>query len=226
MYADIFKQLLIGFGYTLLLFGITLLFAIPLGLLVCFCSMSKFKPLKYISKFFVLIIRGTPLMLQIILISFIPSMVFKITNIDIAKTLNISISNLLFIFVAIAFIINYAAYFSEIFRAGIESIDKGQYEAGIVVGMSKRQIFDKIRVIQVIKRILPPMSNEIITLVKDTSLAKVLGVVELLSAANSIVNQYVILTPLLYAGAFYLLFSLLLTFIFDKIETRLKVYEG
>ncbi len=224
-FAKIIVELAQGFGTTLLLFTVTLVLALPLGLLISFGSMSRFKPLKYLAKGFIWIIRGTPLMLQILVVSFIPSLLFHVLNKDIAAFFGMSMSSLLFLFVAIAFVINYACYFSEIFRAGIEAIPTGQYEAGQVLGMSKSQIFFKIILFQVFRRILPPMSNEIITLVKDTSLAQILGVIDLLSAANHAVNTYVVLTPLLYAAIFYLIFNGLLTVLFSVIEKKLSYYK-
>ena len=173
---EIVIELLIGFTKTLSLFGVTLVFALPLGLIIALGSMSKFKPLKYLMKAIVWVIRGTPLMLQILLVSFLPS-IFGLMNKDVARFLNINMSSLLFVFVAVAFIINYACYFSEIFRGGIEAIPKGQHEAGQVLGMTKSQIFFKVVLMQVVKHIVPPMSNEIITLVKDTALAQILGVI-------------------------------------------------
>ena len=222
---DILSQLGDGFLKTILLFVITLVLSLPLGLLICLASRSKFKPLSYLFKGIIWVIRGTPLMLQILVVSFIPLLLFNLMNKQIADFFNISISSLLFVFVCIAFVINYACYFAEIYRAGFESINKGQYEASKVLNLSKTETFFKIILPQVIKRIIPPIGNEVITLVKDTSLAQILGVVELLSAANHSVNQYVVLTPLLYAAIFYLLFTLLLTMLFSKIEKKLSYYE-
>lgn len=221
----ILLELLEGFGNTVLLFAVTLVFAFPLGLLFAFGSMSKFKPLKWLVKGIIWIIRGTPLMLQILLVSFIPFYVFKVPTKDIAAALNLTVNATMFFFVALAFVINYACYFSEIYRAGIESIPVGQYEAGKVLGLSKNQIFSKIVLMQVIRRILPPMSNEIITLVKDTSLAQVLGTVDLLNAAKHAVNHYVILTPFLYAAIFYLIFNGLLTILLGWVEKKLSYYK-
>lgn len=226
MFNKIILELLQGFGVTLSLFAITLILSLPLGLLICFGSMSKFKPLSYFSKGLIWVIRGTPLMLQIIMVSFLPKFLFGVLNKDLAGFLGVSTKSLLFIFVAVAFIINYAAYFSEIFRSGIQSISDGQYEAGQVLGMTKRQIFFKVVLMQVVKRIIPPMSNEIITLVKDTALAQILGVVDLLNAANHAVNAYVVLSPLVYAAIFYLLFNGLLTIIFGRIEKKLSYYRN
>ncbi len=218
-------ELVEGFGNTLALFAVTLVFALPFGLLLAFGSMSKFKPLKWLVKTLVWVIRGTPLMLQILLVSFVPKYVFNVPTKDFASALNISINATMFLFVALAFILNYACYFSEIYRAGIEAIPVGQYEAGKVLGLTKNQIFSKIVLMQVVRRILPPMSNEIITLVKDTSLAQILGVVDLLNAAKYAVNHYVILTPFLYAGIFYLLFNGALTLLFGWIEKKLSYYQ-
>ena len=225
VFVDVLLQLLQGFGVTLLLFAITLAFSLPLGLLISFGSMSKFKPLKLFCRGVIWVIRGTPLMLQILLVSFLPRYLFGILTKDLAIFFGIKTNDLLFIFVCIAFIINYSCYFSEIFRSGIESISQGQHEAGKVLGMTKSQVFSKVVLMQVVKRIIPPMSNEIITLVKDTALAKVLGVLDLLNAANHAVNQYVILTPLLYAGLFYLLFNGLLTLLFGWMEKKLSYYK-
>lgn len=225
MFESIIVELLQGFGVTLLLFAVTLILSLPLGLVISFGSMAKFKPVKYFCKGLIWIIRGTPLMLQILLVSFLPKYLFGVLNKDVAIFLGISTKSLLFVFVAIAFIINYSCYFSEIFRAGIESISKGQYEAGQVLGMTKSQIFFKVVLMQVIKRIVPPMSNEIITLVKDTALAQILGVVDLLNAANHAVNAHVVLTPLVYAAIFYLLFNGLLTIAFGKLEKKLNYFR-
>ena len=225
MFATVTADLLNGFGLTVLLFAVTLVAAIPLGLIVAFCSMTRFIPLKWLTKVFVWVIRGTPLMLQIIVISFIPNTVFEIPNRAIADFFGTTMANVNFIFVCVAFIINYAAYFSEIFRGGIESIPKGQHEAAQVLGMTRGQTFFLVVLPQVFKRILPPMSNEIITLVKDTSLARVLGVVEIILAANQAVNLYVVIWPLFYAGAFYLAFNGILTLLFSFMEKKLSYYK-
>jgi len=223
-FLEIMNELLEGFGNTLALFAVTLLLALPLGLVLSFGSMSKFKPLKWFVKILVWIIRGTPLMLQVLLVSFLPS-AFGVATKDIASALGLTVTDTLFFFVALAFVINYACYFSEIYRAGIEAIPVGQYEAGKVLGLSKREIFSKIVFMQVVRRILPPMSNEIITLVKDTSLAQVLGVLDLLNAAKAMVNKFVVLTPFLYAAVFYLLFSGVLTILFGWLEKKLSYYK-
>ena len=225
LFWKIIGELFEGFGNTLLLFAVTLISALPLGLALAFGSKSKIKPIKYIVKSFIWVIRGTPLMLQVLLVSFMPKYVFGVLTKDFASALGLSINATMFFFVAVAFAINYACYFSEIFRAGIESIPVGQYEAGKVLGLTKRQTFTKIVLAQVIRRILPPMSNEIITLVKDTALAQVLGVIDLLNAAKHAVNHYVILSPFLYAAVFYLIFNGILTLLFGWFEKKLSYYQ-
>lgn len=213
-FLEVTLQLLDGFKITLILFFITLLGALPLGLVIAFGSMSKFKPLRYLTRGIVWIIRGTPLMLQVILVFYGPGLIFGVQGLD------------RFPAVVVAFIVNYAAYFSEIYRGGIESIPAGQYEAGQVLGMTKTQIFFRVVLFQVIKRILPPMGNEVITLVKDTSLARVVSVVELLKAAQDIVGLHAIIWPIFYIGAFYLLFTGILTILFGRIEKKLNYYAG
>ena len=168
MFLPVTLQLLAGFGESLKIFLLTLLFALPLGLVICFGSMSKFSPLRKLTRCFVWVIRGTPLMLQLMIIFYGPGLMFGLPAMP------------RFTATIIAFAINYACYFSEIYRGGIESIPKGQYEAGQVLGMTKSQIFSKIVLLQVVKRILAPMSNEIITLVKDTSLARIISVYEII----------------------------------------------
>ncbi len=211
---DVTRQLADGFGITLIIFGITLAASLPLGLIITFGSMSKIPPIKWITKVFVWIIRGTPLMLQIILIFYGPGL------------LNWDIKLPRLTAVLVAFIINYSCYFSEIYRGGIESISKGQYEAGQVLGMTKTQIFFKVVLFQVIKRIVPPMGNEIITLVKDTSLARVIAVTELVRAAENIISVKAIIWPLFYVGAFYLLFSAVLTLLLNFVEKKMNYYSG
>ena len=212
-FLEVTKQLATGFGMTCLLFILTLVAALPLGLIVCFGSMSKFRPLQWLVKTFVWIIRGTPLMLQVIVVFYGPGLMF-----DYPMTSR-------FTAVLIAFIINYACYFSEIYRGGIESIPKGQYEAAQVLGMKKGQTFIRIILPQVIKRIIPPMSNEIITLVKDTSLARIIAVEEIILVAQQLVNNYVIIWPLFYSGAFYLIFVGILTMLFRFAEKKLNYYK-
>jgi polar amino acid transport system permease protein len=202
-------KLLEGFGTTFLIFAITLLLAIPLGLPIALCSMSRFKPLRWLSRAFVWVIRGTPLMLQVIIVFYGPDLMGMPSSLPRLSA------------VVVAFVINYAAYFSEIYRGGIESIPKGQYEAGQVLGLRKGQIFTRITLLQVIKRIIPPMSNEIITLVKDTSLARIIAVRELIMEASTFIKTQALLWPLFYSGAFYLLFCGLLTILFNRLEKRL-----
>ena len=207
-------QLLGGFKYTLLIFFITLVAAVPLGLPIALGSMSRFKPLRWISRAFVWVIRGTPLMLQIMVVFYVPGLVFGTPF------------RSRIIAVIIAFIINYAAYFSEIYRGGIESIPVGQYEAGQVLGLTKTQTFFKVVLFQVVKRIMAPMSNEVITLVKDTSLANVIAVGELIMSAQNIVKVYAIIWPLFYTAIFYLIFCGVLTLLFNALEKKLNYYRG
>ena len=207
------KELLIGFGITVELFALTLVMALPLGLIVAFGSMTKFKPIKLVTRAFVWVIRGTPLMLQIFVVFYLPGMIWGVSLPRFEAAL-------------IAFVINYAAYFSEIYRGGIESISRGQYEAGQVLGMTKSQIFFKVVLLQVVKRIVPPMSNEIITLVKDTSLVRVIAVVEILMVAYNITATKALIWPLFYTGAFYLIFVGLLTIIFSKLEKKLSFFRA
>lgn len=214
---QITTDLLGGFAYTLLIFGATLAAAIPLGLLVAFGSMSRFKPLSYLCRGFVWVIRGTPLMLQIIIFALGPGLWLDIPIRTISEQL---------LMVCIAFSINYACYFSEIFRGGIESISKGQHEAGQVLGMTKWQVFKHVILLQVVKRVIPPMSNEIITLVKDTALASVILHVDLFTIAKQIVNAEVILWPLFYSGLFYLVFNGLLSVLFSKLEKKLNYFKA
>jgi len=212
-FSTITLELLKGFWENLRLFGLTLIFALPLGLIICFCSMSKFKPLKWLSKTFVWIIRGTPLMLQLFVVFYVPGIVFNTPM----KTR--------FTAALVAFVINYAAYFSEIYRGGIESVPIGQHEAGMVLGMTKSQIFFKVTLMQVVKKIVPPMSNEIITLVKDTSLARVIAVSEVIMMADRFTARGLI-WPLFYTGVFFLVFNGLLTIVFGRIEKKLDYYKG
>lgn len=213
-FLDVNLQLLDGFKVTLVIFFATLVFAIPLGLLITLGSMSRFAPLRYVTRLFVWIIRGTPLMLQVMVVFFGPGLLFHWKALPRMTA------------VLIAFIINYAAYFSEIYRGGIESIPKGQYEAGQVLGMTRAQVFFRVVLFQVFKRIVPPMGNEVITLVKDTSLARVISITELVKAAQDIVGLKSIIWPLFYIGAFYLAFSGLLTLLFSRLEKKLNYYQG
>ena len=213
MFMPVTMQLLAGFGETLKVFVLTLLFSLPLGLVVSFGSMSRFTPLRSLVKGFVWIIRGTPLMLQLMIIFYGPGLMFGLPAMS---RFNATI---------LAFTINYACYFSEIYRGGIESIPRGQYEAGQVLGMTKSQIFFQVVLLQVIKRILAPISNEVITLVKDTSLARIIGIYEIIWAGESFIKKGLI-WPLFYTGAFYLVFSGLLTILFNKLEKKLDYFRG
>ena len=188
--------------------------------------MSKFKPLSILSKIIVWILRGTPLMLQIFVIFYLPGLLrlFTWPQMNTGWEWFDNTISTRFIAALVAFGINYAAYFSEIYRGGIESIPKGQTEAGKVLGMTKGQIFFKVVLMQVVKRIIPPMSNEIITLIKDTSLANTIGVLELIFAAKTFMLEGLI-WPLFYAGAFYLVFVGLLTILFGWIEKKLSYYK-
>ena len=213
MFLPVTLQLLAGFWESLKIFVLTLLFSLPLGLVICFGSMSRFSPLRALVRTFVWIIRGSPLMLQLIIIFYGPGLMFGLPAMP------------RFTATIIAFSVNYACYFSEIYRGGIESISKGQYEAGQVLGMTKQQIFFKIVLLQVIKRIMAPISNEVITLVKDTSLARIIGIYEIIWAGESFIKKGLI-WPLFYTGAFYLLFSGLLTILFSKLEKKLDYFRG
>ena len=209
---EVTLSLLEGLEQTCLIFALTLVLALPLGLVISFGSMSKFKPLAYVTKIFVWIIRGVPLMLQVIIVFYVPGFVFGTPLFS------------RFGSVIAAFVINYACYFSEIYRGGIQSISKGQYEAGQVLGMTKSQIFSKIVLMQVVKRILPPMSNEIITLVKDTALARVIMIVEVIQAAQNFA-AYGLMWPLFYTAVFYLIFVGLLSLLFGYLEKKLNYYK-
>ena len=211
-FLEVTLSLLTGLEKTCLIFALTLVLALPLGLVISFGSMSKFKPLAYITKVFVWIIRGVPLMLQVIIVFYVPGFFFGTPLFT------------RFGSVVAAFVINYACYFSEIYRGGIESISKGQHEAGQVLGMTKSQIFFKVVLMQVVKRILAPMSNEIITLVKDTALARVIMIVELIQAAQNYA-AYGLMWPLFYTAVFYLIFVGLLSLIFGHFEKKLSYYR-
>lgn len=231
MFLQVTLDLLKGFGTTLELFALTLVFALPLGLLFSFASMSKFKPLKYLMKTFVWIIRGTPLMLQMIIIYYGPGLVgswaqgLDNPNALITWLASWSVFDR-FVAVLISFVINYACYFSEIYRGGIEGIPAGQYEAGQVLGMTKSQIFFRVVLMQVVKRILAPMSNEIITLVKDTSLARIIAVYEIIWAGQNYIKLEGLIWPLFYTGVFYLAFNGLLTILFNRAEKKLSYYRS
>ena len=219
-----------GFKISLLIFAVTLLCGAPLGLPIAFCSMSRFRIIRSISKVFVWIVRGIPLMLQIFIIYYVPGLVFDYQifgQIDRVLYIAYGISDAGRIFaVMIAFTINYACYFSEIYRGGIESISKGQYEAGYVLGMSKSQVFRKIVLKQVVQRIVPPMSNEIITLIKDTALANCIMVCEIVKNANELAATKALIWPLFFSGVFYLVFVGILTIILGRVEKKLSYFRS
>ncbi|MBQ8956095.1 MAG: amino acid ABC transporter permease [Lachnospiraceae bacterium] len=218
MFLTVTLTLLEGFLQTIKLFVLTLLFSLPLGLIISFGSMSKVQAIKVPVRFVIWVIRGTPLMLQLLVIYYGPGIIFN-ANVwgsgDGGR----------FVAALVAFVINYSCYFSEIYRGGIQSIPVGQYEAGQVLGMTKHQIFFKVVLLQVIKRIVPPISNEIITLVKDTSLARVIAVYEIIWEGQSFIKSAGIIWPLFYTGVFYLLFSGLLTLLFGRIERKLSYFR-
>ena len=213
-----FRQLLPGMGASVSIFVLTLLFSLPLGLIVSFGAMSKFKPLRYLVQMFTWIIRGTPLMLQLIIIFYGPGLWLghNIWSGDEWGRISATV---------VAFTINYACYFSVIFRGGIEGVPAGQREAGQVLGMTKSQIFFKITLLQMIKRIVPPMSNEIITLVKDTSLARIIAAYELTFTGFAFMKSDGITWPLFYTGVFYLIFVGILTLLFNYIEKKLDYFK-
>lgn len=218
MFWEVTQTLLDGLGTTFEIFILTLLFALPLGLIISFGAMSKFKPLKFFIQIFVWIIRGTPLMLQLIIIFYGPGLWLghNIWSGDEWGRITATV---------VAFTINYACYFSVIFRGGIEGVPKGQREAGQVLGMTKTQIFFKITLLQMIKRIVPPMSNEIITLVKDTSLARIIAAYELTFTGFAFMKSDGITWPLFYTGVFYLAFVGILTLLFNYIEKKLDYFK-
>ena len=211
------QLLLEGFGQTLLLFALTLVFALPLGLLVSFGAMSKFKPLTAAVRTFIWIIRGTPLMLQLFVVFYVPGFIF---GTPIFKG-----TDGRFIAALLAFVINYACYFAEIFRGGIQSVPQGQSEAGQVLGMTKAEIFFRVTLLQVIRRVIPPTGNEIITLVKDTSLARVIMVMEIFCVNETQLLSRGIIWPLFYIGAFFLIFVGLLTILLGKVEKKLSYFK-
>ena len=208
--SDVLDSLVGGFWLNLQIFVMTLLMALPLGLVITFGSMTKFRPLRYLTRVFVWIIRGTPLMLQLFVVMYMPGLVFGIPM----KSRMTA--------VLIAFVIN---YFSEIYRGGIESIPKGQYEAGQVLGMTRSQVFFRVVLLQVVKRITPPMSNEVITLVKDTALARVVSVAEIIMCAERYTKQGLI-WPLFSTGLFFLLFNGVLTLLFGYFEKKMDYFKG
>ena len=219
MFETVISALNEGFVKTFEIFVATLIGSLPLGLLLAFGTMSKFKPLKAVTRAIVWVVRGTPLMLQLLVVYYGPGMIMG-NNIwgvgDIGRN----------IAVYIAFIINYACYFAVVYRGGIEGIPQGQHEAGHVLGLTKNQIFFKIVFMQVIKRIMAPMSNEIITLVKDTSLARIILVYEVIWAGQTFIKSSGVIWPLFFTAVYYLLFVGILTIVFGKIEKKLDYYRG
>ncbi len=218
----VFDSLNMGFLQTVKLFFVTLVGALPLGLIISFGSMSKFKPLSGLVKIIVWIFRGSPLMIQMLIIYYMPGLVFGTPIWGGGEDGRFTAA-------AVAFILNYACYFSEIYRGGIEGVPVGQQEAGIVLGMTKSEIFFKVTLLQMIKRIVPPMSNEIITLVKDTSLARIIALQEIiwagqafLKGSNGISGQ---IWPLFFTGIYYLVFCGVLTLLFGKLEKKLDYFK-
>ena len=212
-FLDVNLSLWNGFLNTLLIFALTLVFSLPLGLAISFGSMSRFALVRYIIKMVIWIVRGTPLMLQIMIIFYVPGLLF---GTPISTRFNA---------VIIGFSINYACYFSEIYRGGIESISRSQYEAGQVLGMTRAQVFFRVIFLQVVKRITAPMSNEIITLVKDTALARIIVVVELLKEAEILATRGMV-WPLFFAGVYYLVFVGILTILFGLAEKKLSYFRA
>jgi polar amino acid transport system permease protein len=226
-FINVLSELGKGFTTSFFLFLLTLVFALPLGLIMSLCTMSRFKPLSYLSKLLVWVLRGTPLMLQIFAIFYLPGMLFgfRWPEMNTGWVWFDSTFSTRFIAALVAFVINYAAYFSEIYRGGIQSISAGQYEAGKVLGMGKAQTFFRVVLLQVVKRIIPPMSNEIITLIKDTSLANTIAVYELIFEAKEFMLDGMI-WPLFAAGAFYLIFVGVITVLLGKLEKKLDYFRS
>lgn len=218
MFQTVLSSLSLGFLKSLEIFALTLLGAIPLGLIIAFGSMSRFKPLQYLVKLVVWVIRGTPLMLQLLIIYYGPGLIL-------GNNWWGGGSAGRFAAAMVAFIFNYSCYFSEIYRGGIEGIPKGQKEAGQVLGLTNTQIFFKVTLMQVIKRIVPPMGNEVITLVKDTSLVRVIAVYEIMWNGQSFIKSSGIIWPLFFTGLYYLAFSGLLTLLLGWVEKKLDYFK-
>lgn len=218
----VFKSLNIGFMQTLKLFAVTLIGALPLGLVICFGSMSKIKPLSAFIKFIIWIVRGTPLMIQLLIIYYFPGLILGTSIWGSGEAGRFTAS-------AVAFIFNYACYFSEIYRGGIQAVPVGQREAGLVLGMTKKQIFGKITLLQMIKRIVPPISNEVITLVKDTALARIIALQEIIWAGQSFLkgSQGIAgeIWPLFFTALYYLLFTGILTILLGRLEKKLEFFK-
>lgn len=211
-FLDVNLTLMEGLLPLLKLFFMTLLIALPLGLVICFGSMSKFKPLQKLTKIIVWIVRGSPLMLQILIVYYGPGLLFGWKLLP------------RFTAAVVTFGVNYACYFSEIYRGGIQSIPKGQQEAGLVLGMTKRQIFFKVTLLQLVKRIVPPLGNELITLLKDTALVRVINVYELIWKGESFIKKGMI-WPLFYTAVFYLILNGILTMLLEKGEKKLDYFR-
>ena len=218
MFQTVLSSLSLGFLKSLEIFALTLLGAIPLGLIIAFGSMSRFMPLQYLVKLVVWVIRGTPLMLQLLIIYYGPGLLL-------GNNWWGGSSSGRFAAAMVAFIFNYSCYFSEIYRGGIEGIPKGQKEAGQVLGLTNTQIFFKVTLMQVIKRIVPPMGNEVITLVKDTSLVRVIAVYEIMWNGQSFIKSSGIIWPLFFTGLYYLAFSGLLTLLLGWVEKKLDYFK-
>lgn len=211
-FGAVTMTLMTGMAVTLKLFFLTLLIALPLGLVISFGSMSRFAPLRWLVKTVVWIVRGSPLMIQIMIIFYGPGLLFGLPLLP------------RFTAALVAFSVNYACYFSEIYRGGIQAIPRGQYEAGQVLGMTKSQIFFKVTLLQIIKRIVPPMGNEFITLVKDTSLVRVISVYELIWMGETYIKKGLI-WPLFYTAVFYLIASGILTLLLAWVEKKLDYFK-
>ena len=214
-FISVVQEIGAGISSSLLLFVLTLIFSMPLGLLVCFGLMSKIKPLSMVFNFVISVLRGTPLMLQLVVVFFGPYYVF-----------GMNVSNTWRFWAAIVgFSINYAAYFAEIYRSGIQAIPKGQYEAAEVLGYTKTQTFCKIIFPQMVKHVLPPVTNEIITLTKDTSLAFVLAYAEMFTLAKQVAASDASIAPLFVAGLFYYVFNYVVAFVMERLERKLAYYQ-
>ncbi len=217
-FFEIFVQLQKGFGYSAAIFFLTILFSVPLGLLICFGRMSKIKPIAWLFRIYISVMRGTPLMLQLFVVYFCPFYIFKIMLREMGD-------HWMFLAVIIGFSLNYAAYFAEIYRSGIASMSEGQYEAAKVLGMSRSQTFFRVILPQVVRRILPSMTNEIITLVKDTSLAFAIGQMEMFTMAKRLASARVSMQPYLVAAVIYYVFNFLVATGMSALEKRFSKYS-
>lgn len=213
-FLEVTEELLQGFLVTILLFALTWVIAVPLGVFFCRMTLSKFKPLHYFMQGFIWVIRGTPLMLQIIVIFYVPGLLFAWQSVD------------RFVAVLVALSINYGIYFSEIFRSGYESVSEGQKDAALMLQFSRSQIFTRVLFLPILKKILPPLSNETISLVKDTALARVIAISEILMTAQKIVATYAIIWVLFYTGVFYLVFNGVLSVVLKKAERKLAYFKA